>query len=147
MACGGVLVGTTTPGRVKPSRNGPLIEYSASAKDRASVVAGLQTAGRIFLEAGATRVMPATFAYHEYRTPASLDRLPEHVREAGDLLLTSAHPQGGNAMGAVVDEDFRVRGVENLYLCDASVFPSSVHVNPQLTVMGMAHYAARRILS
>ena len=55
--------------------------------------------------------------------------------------MTSAHPQGGNALGAVVDEDFRVRGFENLYLCDASVFPTSVHVNPQLTVMGMAQYA------
>jgi choline dehydrogenase-like flavoprotein len=146
MACGGVLVGTTTPGRVKPSRSGPLIEYKASETDRGSMVAGLKTAGRIFLEAGATRVMPATFAYHEYRTPGSLDRLPDDVREAGDLLLTSAHPQGGNAIGDVVDEDFRVRGFENLYLCDASVFPTSVHVNPQLTVMGMAQYAARRIL-
>jgi choline dehydrogenase-like flavoprotein len=27
------------------------------------------------------------------------------------------------------------------------VFPSSVHVNPQLTVMGMAQYAARRIVA
>ena len=61
--------------------------------------------------------------------------------------MTSAHPQGGNASrGDVVDEDFRVRGFANLGLCDASVFPSSVHVNPQLTVMGMAQYAARRIL-
>jgi choline dehydrogenase-like flavoprotein len=68
------------------------------------------------------------------------------VRETGDLLMTSAHPQGGNALGAVVDEDFRVRGFKNLYLCDASVFPTSVHVNPQLTVMGMAQYAARRVL-
>ncbi len=146
MACGGVLVGTTTPGRVKPSRSGPQIEYRESDKDRGSVVTGLQVAGRIFLEADATRVMPATFAYHEYRTPASLDRLPADIREAGDLLLTSAHPQGGNAIGAVVDDEFRVRGFENLYVCDASVFPSSVHVNPQLTVMGMAQYAARRIL-
>jgi choline dehydrogenase-like flavoprotein len=47
----------------------------------------------------------------------------------------------------VVDDGFRVRGFDNLYLCDASVFPTSVHVNPQLTVMGMAQYAARRILS
>jgi choline dehydrogenase-like flavoprotein len=147
MACGGVLVGTTTPGRVKPSRSGPQIEYSESEKDRGSVVTGLQVAGRIFLEAGATRVMPATFAYHEYRTPASLDRLPADIREAGDLLLTSAHPQGGNAIGAVVDDEFRVRGFENLYVCDASVFPTSVRVNPQLTVMGMAQYAARRILN
>jgi choline dehydrogenase-like flavoprotein len=37
--------------------------------------------------------------------------------------------------------------MENLYLCDASVFPTSVHVNPQLTVMGMAQYAAKTILA
>jgi len=146
MACSGVLVGTTTPGRVKPSRSGPEIEYTASDADRATMVEGLQVAGRIWLKAGAERVMPATFAWREYRSPAALDELSRAIRETGDLLMTSAHPQGGNALGDVVDEDFRVRGFKNLYLCDASVFPSSVHVNPQLTVMGMAQYAARRIL-
>jgi choline dehydrogenase-like flavoprotein len=90
--------------------------------------------------------MPATFAWQEYRTAAALEQLPRRIRETGDLLLTSAHPQGGNAFGDVVDEDFRVHGFENLYLCDASVFPTSVHVNPQLTVMGMAQYASHRIL-
>jgi choline dehydrogenase-like flavoprotein len=146
MACAGVLVGTTTPGRVKPARTGPEIEYNASAADRGRMLEGLELAGRIWLHAGATRVMPATFAYREYRTTRSLDDLHRAVRETGDLLMTSAHPQGGNALGAVIDEDFRVRGIKNLYLCDASVFPTSVHVNPQLTVMGMAQYAARRIL-
>jgi choline dehydrogenase-like flavoprotein len=146
MACAGVLVGTTTPGRVKPSRKGPQIEYTLADCDRDRVVAGLQLAGRIWLEAGAKRVMPATFAWREYRSAAALEQLRQHVVASGDLLLTSAHPQGGNALGEVVDENFRVRGFENLYLCDASVFPSSVHVNPQLTVMGMARYAADRIL-
>jgi choline dehydrogenase-like flavoprotein len=146
MACAGVLVGTTRPGRVKPTRTGPAIEYEASAADRGRLVEGLKLAGRIWLRAGADRVMPTTFAWHEYRLPDALDELGRAVRDAGDLLMTSAHPQGGNALGAVVDEDFRVRGFKNLYLCDASVFPTSVHVNPQLTVMGMAHYAARRIL-
>ncbi len=146
MACAGVLVGTTTPGRVKPGRNAPEIEYTASEADRDRVVEGLQVAGRIWLQAGADRVMPATFAWQEYRTAAALGQLPRRIRETGDLLLTSAHPQGGNALGDVVDEDFHVRGFENLYLCDASVFPTSVHVNPQLTVMGMAQYASHRIL-
>jgi choline dehydrogenase-like flavoprotein len=146
LACSGVLVGTRTPGRVKAGRNAPEIEYTASPADRGRVVDGLQVAGRIWLEAGAERVMPATFAWREYRSAAALEDLRRHILEAGDLLMTSAHPQGGNALGDVVDEDFRVRGLKNLYLCDASVFPSSVHVNPQLTVMGMAQYAAGRIL-
>jgi choline dehydrogenase-like flavoprotein len=147
MASSGVLVGTTTPGRGPPGRDGPLIEYTASAEDRARILEGLQVAGRIWLQAGAERVMPATFAWHEYRSAEALSSLPRAVGESGDLLMTSAHPQGGNALGEVVDEDFRVRGLANLYLCDASVFPTSVHVNPQLTVMGMAQYAAQRILA
>jgi choline dehydrogenase-like flavoprotein len=147
MACAGVLVGTTGPGRVKPGRNAPQIDYRVSGHDRRRMAEGLATAGRIWLRAGARRVMPATFHYQEYRTPRSLDEFERDIGEPGELLLTSAHPQGGNAIGAVVDKDFRVTGTQNLYVCDASVFPSSVHVNPQLTVMGMAHYAAPRILA
>jgi choline dehydrogenase-like flavoprotein len=45
----------------------------------------------------------------------------------------------------VVNADFRVHGFDNLYVCDASVIPSSLQVNPQLTIMGLAHYAATRI--
>lgn len=144
MACAGVLAGTTTPGRVRLGR----IEYTPSPADRGRVVEGLKVAGRIFLEAGATRVMPATFKWHELRSVEEIDGLDRHVREDGDLLITSAHPQGGNAIGddGVVDADFRVHGFANLYVCDASVFPTSVHVNPQLTVMGMAYLASQRIL-
>jgi choline dehydrogenase-like flavoprotein len=42
----------------------------------------------------------------------------------------------------VVDPELRVHGWENLYVCDASVIPSSLTVNPQLTVMALAQYAA-----
>jgi choline dehydrogenase-like flavoprotein len=38
-----------------------------------------------------------------------------------------------------------MHGLENLYVCDASSFPSSVTVNPQLTVMALADYAAAGI--
>jgi choline dehydrogenase-like flavoprotein len=145
MACSGVLVGTRTPGSVKPGRRGPEIEYSASPADMDRMLNGLEQAGRIWFEAGAQRVMPATFEFHEYDEPKQLGRLRSAIRESGDLLMTSAHPQGGNALGSVVDAQFRVKGLANLYLCDASVFPSSVHVNPQLTVMAMAQYAAKRI--
>ena len=151
MAAGGALVGTTRPARVKATRTGPEIDYTPSREDLGRVVDGIGLVGRIFLAAGASRVMPATFAWHEMRTPRELEALHAIVRENADLLLTTAHPQGGNPVGdpregGVVDPDFRVHGFRNLWLCDASVFPSSVTVNPQLTVMAMAQYAAERIL-
>jgi choline dehydrogenase-like flavoprotein len=147
MAAGGALVGTTSPGRVTATRKGFKLDYTPSRTDLHRLVEGLKVMGRIFLAAGAQRVMPATYAWHEFRDAASLDDLDRYVRDNADLLLTTAHPQGGNAIGDVVDPDFRVRGFRNLYVCDASVFPTSVHVNPQLTVMGMAELAASRIVS
>ena len=144
LACAGVLVGTVTPGRVTDGDGA--FEFTLSDADRERLLAGLEVAARIMLEAGAARVMPATFAYQELAGDA-VGGLADRVRRSGDLLMTSAHPQGGNALGSVVDADFRVAGAANVRVCDASVFPSSVRVNPQLTVMGLAELAARRILS
>jgi choline dehydrogenase-like flavoprotein len=45
----------------------------------------------------------------------------------------------------VVDDSFRVHGHQNLYVMDASVFPTAVGVNPQLSVMALSHHAASRI--
>jgi choline dehydrogenase-like flavoprotein len=47
----------------------------------------------------------------------------------------------------VVDERFRVHGFENLHVCDASVFPSAITVNPQLTVMALAHLAGSKYVA
>jgi choline dehydrogenase-like flavoprotein len=44
----------------------------------------------------------------------------------------------------VVDSDSKVHDWDNLYVCDASVFPTAITVNPQLTVMALAHRAAAR---
>jgi choline dehydrogenase-like flavoprotein len=145
MACAGVLTGTTRPGRVTATKAGPTIEYEPAARDLHRIVEGLKLLGRGYLAAGATRIMPATFRFHEFRDERSMDTLDRYVRDNADILLTTAHPQSGNAIGEVVDEDFRVRGFDNLYVTDASVFPSSVTVNPQMTVFGMAWLAANRI--
>ncbi len=45
----------------------------------------------------------------------------------------------------MVDPSLRVYGTMNVHVCDASVFPSSITVNPQLTVMALAEYAADEI--
>ena len=50
-------------------------------------------------------------------------------------------------MSVVDPRSFRVHEMSNLYLCDASVFPSTLGVNPQLTVMALAHHAAPLVSS
>ena len=96
--------------------------------------------------------MPATLRFREYRSERELCDIDAAVRKPGELVLGTGHPQGGNAISrvrgqgrGVVRPDFRVYGFDNLYVCDASVFPGPTTVNPQITVMTMAHYAASRI--
>jgi choline dehydrogenase-like flavoprotein len=53
------------------------------------------------------------------------------------------HLMGGCRMGldptkSVVDPEFHVHGLNNLYICDSSLFPNSPGINPCLTVMALA---------
>ena len=81
-----------------------------------------------------------------------IPKLKDVVRNNPDgLMIGFAHPQGGNKMGAdtdecVVDSDCKVYGFENLYVCDASVFPTALGVNPQSTVMALATITANKIV-
>jgi choline dehydrogenase len=47
---------------------------------------------------------------------------------------------------APVDPEFRLRGIERLRVCDASVFPAIPGSNPQMTIMMMAMRLAALLL-
>jgi choline dehydrogenase-like flavoprotein len=151
MSAVGVLVGTEASARVRRrGLFGREIDFTPTIIDLHKIVDGLIVTGEAFLKAGAEAVMPATFSYLEYRNAADLAQLRVDVRDTSDLTLGTGHPMGGNAISAdarvgVVDPEFRVYGYNNLFVCDASVFPSAAGVNPQLTVMALADYAATRI--
>ncbi len=152
MAATGVLIGTESNGRVeKAFFGGPDVVYEPTAADLERLVEGLKLACRIYLAAGAKKVMPATFQFKSFSSPEEVERLSEIVRSNEDIQLGTGHPQGGNSLareaaeGPVDPRDFRVHGTENLHLCDASVFPTSLGVNPQLTTMSLAECAAAEI--
>ena len=68
------------------------------------------------------------------------------VLEATANIPFTAHILGGVAIGAtpetgVVDTRHRVFGYENLLVCDGSVVPANVGVNPSLTITAMAERA------
>jgi choline dehydrogenase-like flavoprotein len=152
-AIAGALIGSEPIGRIKLTPI-PLLEdmlspidFNLTVGDLRKLRDGVQQVCRVFLAAGATRVVPATFQPLEFLHAAQLERLDELIVESDDLSFGSAHPQGGNPMSddksvGAVDSHFRVHGFDNLFVCDASVFPTSIKVNPQLTIMALADYAA-----
>jgi choline dehydrogenase-like flavoprotein len=156
MTCLGVLVGTRSKDNKVRKHPHPLtgsdFDFKPTKPELARMVEGLETAGRILFETGAKRVMPATFTYREFCKPNDLSQLGAIAATKGQLSLNTAHPQGGNAISedpqrGVVDPQFRVHGYENLYVCDASVFPTGITVNPQLTVMALAHHAGTQCIA
>lgn len=107
---------------------------------------------KIHLAGGAEEVYPALLKGDTIRAGTSheaIDRLMrDKIREPDDVVLSSSHPHGGNAINAdpakgVVDLDQRVHGTTNVLVCDASVMPSCIRVNAQLTTMAMADRVTR----
>jgi choline dehydrogenase-like flavoprotein len=125
---------------------GAEFDFRPSDADVKRLVRGLEAAGGRLFDGGAREVMPATFAYEVFESRGELSGLPQLIKDASDLGARTAHPQGGNAISessdlGVVDPSFKVFGTDNVHVCDASVFPTAITVNPQLTVMALAHLA------
>jgi choline dehydrogenase-like flavoprotein len=112
----------------------------------------LATMAEIQFAAGAERVIPL----HE-DAAAGYANWNEAKRGIAQLKLTSprvrfgcAHVMGGCAMGVdasrgVVDADGSHFQVANLSIMDASVFPTSIGANPQLSIYGITSRNASRL--
>jgi choline dehydrogenase-like flavoprotein len=93
---------------------------------------------------------------NENRMTAHAENLMKEIwREAGALktwtFQRNAHVIGTCVMGddagnSVVDENCQSFDIPNLYICDNSVFPSALSVNPALTIMALALRTADKFL-
>ncbi|HEU4731178.1 MAG TPA: GMC oxidoreductase, partial [Kofleriaceae bacterium] len=95
-------------------------------------------------------VVHAPIAGFDRLLPDDLPALRRARIRPWDLDLSAYHPLGTARMGrdpqsSVVDPDHRVHDVEALYVVDGSAVPTSLGVNPQVTIMAMATRAAERI--
>lgn len=159
-------------GRVYPDSTGKLVvDYTPSAFDAAHVLEGIIGMAKILYIAGATEIRPFIPGVQPFvrNSAAATDggettdlgvMNPEFVdwlatiRAAGNkpphAAFTSAHQMGTCRMSShegegVVDGKGKVWEAENLYVADASVFPSASGVNPMITVMAIADWIARGI--
>ncbi len=126
------------------------LRYPLDASLRAAGAAAIADMARLQLAAGAREVM-------------TLHETPIVIRSEGDLAqvasapfgpnlhtMFSAHQMGGSAMGedpknSVVDSRGRHHAFENLWIVDGSIFPTSLGVNPQVSIYAHARLFATEI--
>jgi choline dehydrogenase-like flavoprotein len=138
-------------GTVDSSRDGRItLRYPFPAALAEAARDALASMARIQLRAGAREVMTLHETPIVLRGEADLARLGEAPFALGGHTMFSAHQMGGCAMGedprrSVVDSRGRHHEIENLWITDGSVFPTSLGVNPQLTIYALARLFATEI--
>lgn len=143
MASAGVLVhDEDSEGRVRHTPAGPDLSYFLGEGDKRRLIDGMRLCAEVFFAAGALEVFPGRVGLARVRSVKELEEALPHTLSAQDLLLYASHPMGTCRMGAdpatsVVDPHGRVWGWANLRVADASIFPTSLGVNPQVTTMAM----------
>ena len=146
----GFYVSDTSSGRVRRLRNGrTFVTYRLNTLDTKRMGIGLAKSAEVLLAAGAQRVHVGLPGMRDVSSKADLAALEPKVRP-DHLRLTAFHPMGTARMGSdparsVVDSSGRHHFVERLWVADASVFPSCVAVNPQMTIMAFAKRTAERV--
>ena len=151
-ALAGIMVRDDSVGKIiKTFGDNPKVLYELTDDTIDDMARGMAILARMWFEAGADYVISSHSDVPEIRSEQEIPRLEKAIHDNPDgLRVGSAHPQGGNKIGddpekAVVNSDCKVFGFKNLYVCDASVFPTALGVNPQLTVMALASLTADKI--
>jgi choline dehydrogenase-like flavoprotein len=129
----------------------PRVDYKWTPRLIEGMKAGLAAGLRIQLAAGAKQALSG----HPYylRSEADIDRfLAEAPFEPNKLPVGVAHVMGGCPMGtrerlSIVDSrTMRHHGFDNMFVIDGSVFPTSITVNPQLSIYGLASWASQFVV-
>jgi choline dehydrogenase-like flavoprotein len=138
-------------GRVDVNRDGrSRLRYPLHPALRAAAIDALADMARLQLAAGAREVMTLHETPIVIRSEADIARIAEAPFGPNQHTLFSAHQMGGAAMGgdpgrSVVDSRGRHHAIENLWIVDGSIFPTSLGVNPQLSIYAHARLFAMEI--
>ncbi|MHB8873151.1 MAG: GMC family oxidoreductase N-terminal domain-containing protein [Myxococcaceae bacterium] len=128
--------------RRSPVGREPVVTYKMSKRDRAVVPHLVRSMAEIWFAAGAKEVVLPVLGMASVDADGlrkvDLSKVP-----GARLECSSQHPLGTCRMGSspehsVVDPDGQAWDLAELYVADGSVVPTSLGVNPQLTIMAMA---------
>ncbi|NBT85121.1 MAG: GMC family oxidoreductase [Alphaproteobacteria bacterium] len=133
------------------------VDYKLSNQDKGRFRKAIITATKVLFEQGAKEVfIPSLEAIYKTSSKRSFKSYGEAKKAIKKLkfkdnltLLSSAHMQGTNKMGSnprssVVSKNFKVWNqatdleIDNLYVIDSSIFPTSIGANPMQSIYTFA---------
>ena len=138
----GVHLSDQSSGQVDLTNAGALrARYKLTRDDADRLTYGIARAAEIHFAAGAREVYP-NIARVGTLTPEKLPDFESTRFKPSELRLEAFHPMGtariaGDGEG-VCAPNGSVHGLDGLYVADASLFPTSVGVNPMMTVIAFA---------
>ncbi len=151
MVLSGVLVEDSSSGTVSRSLFGlPIVRYDITPLDHARFKRGVRLLAEMHFAMGAEFVVLPFFNQHFAYSPDDLAQIDELQTDPSTLELFTPHLMGTCRMGSrpsdsVVDLSGEVWELPGCYVADASLFPTAIGVNPQITIMALATRVAERI--
>ncbi len=154
-------------GRVRIDSNGePIWDYEINEKDFRHLLIGMFGGARIFEAAGAREIqfnapgadklvfpVGASEIQRKDLLQKFLDGFERYLKQNPHIkpTLFTAHQMGSCRLSkspdqGVCNESGQVWGVENLFVSDASLFPTASGANPMCTTMGLSYYVSQRII-
>lgn len=128
-----------TPLKLKRRRGEPFMTFRLNSEDGELIRLGFQRAMEVLFAAKADSViLPGVYGW---MGPGDAQKKLDRI-DPVDLGVVSVHligtcPMGEHPRDSVVDMGGKMRGVDGLWVMDGSVIPTSLGVNPQLTIMAL----------
>ena len=146
----GVHLSDRAQGRVGLGSEGALrASYKLTREDADRIAFGIARAAEIHFAAGAAEVYPNIPRFGVLRRDDLADFEAARIRPS-EMRLEAFHPMGTARIAAdprqgVCAPDGSVQGTRSLYVADASLFPTSVGVNPMMTIIAFAKQISRGV--
>jgi len=141
----GFLVSDEPSGSVHRGFSGEaLLRYDISKRDMGLMNLGIKKLAELFFAAGAEELYMPSWKLPVVRPGDDVDAIVDAAKlRPIDLEVAAFHPLGTCGFGPQrarfpLDTNLAVRGRTGLHVVDGSVMPSSLAVNPQLTIMALA---------
>jgi choline dehydrogenase-like flavoprotein len=151
IAAFGVMVHDTGQGRVFGSLDTPLSWYNLNAQDIETLKKGIAYLSEVFIAAGAKKIFTPIASFPIIHSMDDVAKLKMHTIKRTHIPEVFAfHPlgtcrMGGDSYCGVVDSNGKCFNTDNLYVADGSIVPTSLGVNPQITIMALASKITQHI--